>query len=121
MSNIYVTYHSVNDGVARVLEASLLFSDGSVADAQTYAVASGSKTTSIHAMKHHNTDGDVFMYSGSSKYIEDSSSGFGTLKVDWADSEKQFGFFAAYSPKDKCSENKSKNFGSNTAKKITPT
>ena len=115
-----MTYHSVNDGVARVLEASLLFSDGSVAEAQTYGVASGSKTASIRAMKHHNSDGDVFMYSGSSKYIEDSSSGFGTLKVDWEDSEKEFGFFAAYGPNDKCSQAKETDFGSKSAKKISP-
>ena len=44
------------------------------------------------------------MFGGTSKYLEDSSSGFGTVKVDWSDSDYKFGFFGVYSPNDKCTD-----------------
>jgi len=37
------------------------------------------------------------MYGGRTDYLEDGSSGLGTLVVDWKDSDGKFGYFGVYS------------------------
>lgn len=42
------------------------------------------------------------MYSGQANYLEDKSSGLGTLSIDWKKTDSKFGFFSVFSDKDEC-------------------
>ena len=121
-STAYVTYHALNGSkdanVGKVLQVDLL-NDGSVADAQTYAfmAARGKSEASSLLEVHHLLDSNTFLYGGRGQYLEDSSSGLGTLKVDWSDAGNDFGFFAVYSAEDKCSDQAGQlSYGPGTAK-----
>ena len=115
-SKAYVTYHGVKEGIPKVLEVTLL-ADGSVKEAKTYALMADTKESMTINAVHHSEN--VFMFGGASNYLEDSSSGFGTLKVDWIENEEQFGFFGVFSAKDKCTDTAKLPYGPRKSKSIS--
>jgi len=60
-------------------------------------------------VKHGHVDekgASYFMYSGQASSLKDSSTGLGTLSVDWKSSDSQFGYFSVFSDRDECANRK---------------
>ena len=87
--SIRIAYHATSGadvGEGKVLHV-ILLADGSVVEAKTYIFTSSNDpgSSTIVSVQQHGTS--TILYSGHGNYLEDSSSGFGTLKVDWMESD----------------------------------
>ena len=89
-NHVYVTYLENNSQVGKVLFYSGI--DADVPELKVFEfMSSGTPLRSLQLFNQHS---DYIIYGGSTNQLIDSSSGFGTLEVDWKESDKTFGFIS---------------------------